>query len=64
MFGKIITKFALNYVNIINFNIVAYATVRHSKTCTTHKCDFRINWKFGNKLILPVSTKVVRKLAY
>ncbi len=27
--------------------MVAYATVRYSKTCVTHKRNLKINWKFG-----------------
>ena len=31
--------------------------VQYSKMCITLKCNFRIDWKFGNKLILPKSSE-------
>ena len=31
------------------------------KTCITHKQNLRIDWKFGNKLILSVSTELCHK---
>ncbi len=34
--------------------IPAYETVWYSKTYITHKRNLRINWKYGNKLILSV----------
>ena len=36
---------------ITNAYVLAYATVRYSKTCITHKHNLRIDWKCGNKLI-------------
>ncbi len=29
--------------------------VQYSKMCITLKCNLRIDWEFGNKLILPIS---------
>ena len=45
-------------------NVVAYATVQYSKlniAYITHKCHIRINWKFGNKLNLCISTELCHK---
>ena len=40
---------------------MAYATLRYSKTCITHKPNLRMDRKFGNKLILPISTDLCHK---
>ena len=41
--------------------IVAYPTLRYSKTCITLKRKLRFDWKFGNKLILSISTELCHK---
>ncbi len=41
--------------------IVAYATLRYSQTCITLTRKPRINRKFGNKLILYISTELCHK---
>ncbi len=56
LIGEIITKLSIYYVDINIPSIVAYAIVQYSKTCVTHKCNLRIDWKFRNKLILSTST--------
>ncbi len=42
-------------------HVVAYATVWYSKTCINHKRNLRIDWKFGNKLILSVSIELCHR---
>ncbi len=49
------------YVNIEITTIVAYATLRYSKTCVTQKLNLGIDWKCGNKLILSISTELCHK---
>ncbi len=34
------------------------STLRYSKTCIAHKRNFRIDWKFGNELII-LSTEII-----
>ena len=44
-----------------NYRSMQHATVRDSKThiiCLTHKLNLRIDWEFGNKLILSISTEL------
>ncbi len=56
LFDEIIGQIVYYYVDIIITNIVAYAMVRYSKMCITHTRSLRIDLKFGNKLILSIST--------
>ncbi len=35
--------------------------VQYSKTCITLKCNLQIDWKFGNKLILSISSEQCHK---
>ena len=63
LFGKIIAKLSIYYVDIILPSIVQYATLWFSKTCITHKRNLRIDWTFGNKLIFSISTDLCHKIS-
>ncbi len=43
--------------------MLACSTEWSSKTCSTQKHNLRIDWKFGNELILPTSTKPCHKIS-
>ena len=60
-FGEISTELSIYYVDIEITTIVAYATLRYSKTCITHKRNLRVDGKFGNKIILSTSTELCHK---
>ena len=49
------------YIHIEITTIVGYPTLRCSKTCKAHKRNLRIDLKFGNRLILSISTELRHK---
>ena len=59
--AKQLAELSIYYVDIEIITIAAYATLRNSKTCITHKRNPRIGWKFVNKLILSISTELCQK---
>ena len=54
-------ELSIFYVDIEITTMVAYATLRYSKTCVTHKLNLRIDCKFGNKLVLSIPSKLCHK---
>ena len=42
---------------------MTYATLWYGKSCITHKLNIKIDWNFGNKLILYISTELCPKIS-
>ncbi len=50
-------------LNVTALRLILLDHVTYSKTCITHKRKLRIDWKFGNKLILSISTELSLKVS-
>ncbi len=59
LFEEIITELAIYYVDMKNKQHSGLCN--KCKTCISLKLNLRIDWKFGHKLILTVSTEQCHK---
>ena len=51
-----------NLVHETLFNTVVYGAMNHTQSCITWKLKIKINWNFGNKLFLFISSDSCHKI--
>ena len=59
--GEIVAELLIYTCWYHQFIIVAYATLKYSKSCMTHKHNMRFDCKFRNKVVLCIPTELSQK---